>query len=53
VDDSRDPPAAPRGKPRRVKSAALLEGARELLIEHRGEEYRLRITSNDKLILTK
>jgi hemin uptake protein HemP len=53
VDDSRDTPAPMRGKPRRVKSALLLDGARELLIEHRGEEYRLRITSNDKLILTK
>lgn len=27
--------------------------AREIVIEHGGDEYRLRITSNDKLILTK
>jgi hemin uptake protein HemP len=46
-------PPQPRVGPRRVSSHALLGGARELVIEHRGEEYRLRITSNDKLILTK
>jgi hemin uptake protein HemP len=38
---------------RRVPSQQLLAGARELLIEHAGSEYRLRITRNGKLILTK
>lgn len=38
---------------RRVDSAQLLGGAREVVIEHRGEHYRLRHTRNDKLILTK
>jgi hemin uptake protein HemP len=31
----------------------LLEGATEVEIEHRGAMYRLRLTSLDKLILTK
>lgn len=40
-------------RPQRVKSAALLSGAfRELIIEHNGREYRLRLTQNGKLILT-
>jgi hemin uptake protein HemP len=38
---------------RRIASQALLEGARELVIEHEGSEYHLRLTRNDKLILTK
>lgn len=37
----------------RVRCADLLRGMRELVIEHAGEEYRLRITSKGKLILTK
>ena len=37
----------------RIDSASLLQGTRELLIAHAGEEYRLRLTRNDKLILTK
>lgn len=46
-------PAAPRAKPRRLTTAELIGDARELVIEHAGDEYRLRITSNGKLILTK
>ena len=37
----------------RTNSQNLLQGGRELLIAHAGEEYRLRLTRNDKLILTK
>ncbi|NKE47513.1 hemin uptake protein HemP [Roseomonas frigidaquae] len=37
----------------KVQSSDLLKGARELLIQHHGDTYRLRLTSNDKLILTK
>ena len=37
----------------RVDSRRLLEGGRELVIDHAGVEYRLRLTRNDKLILTK
>ncbi|MBL1261060.1 MAG: hemin uptake protein HemP [Thiotrichaceae bacterium] len=38
---------------RRLTSDELLAGQRQLVIEHHGEEYRLRITSKEKLILTK
>jgi hemin uptake protein HemP len=40
------------GNPRRIRSEDLLQGCVELLIEHQGREYRLRITQNGKLILT-
>jgi len=43
-------PARARGY---IDSRTLLQGTRELLIAHAGEEYRLRLTRNDKLILTK
>lgn len=36
-----------------VDSEALLKGRREILIRHGDRVYRLRHTSNDKLILTK
>jgi hemin uptake protein HemP len=36
-----------------VKSEALFVGASEVLIDHRGVMYRLRLTSLGKLILTK
>ena len=38
--------------PRRVPSGALLGAHREVVIVHNGREYRLRLTRNDKLILT-
>jgi hemin uptake protein HemP len=37
----------------RIDSRRLLDGGRELVIDHAGVEYRLRLTRNDKLILTK
>ena len=37
----------------RIDSRRLMSGANELVIEHAGQEYRLRLTRNDKLILTK
>lgn len=37
----------------RLKSADLFRGTHELVIEHHGQEYRLRLTRNDKLILNK
>ncbi len=43
-----DTPAA-----RRISSQMLLDGERELVIQHQGSEYHLRLTRNDKLILTK
>lgn len=38
---------------RRVKVSDLLAGEREAILEHGGQEYRLRITASGKLILTK
>lgn len=37
----------------RIDSRRLMSGSNELVIEHAGQEYRLRLTRNDKLILTK
>jgi hemin uptake protein HemP len=36
-----------------VRSDSLFGKAREILIEHGGSLYRLRVTSSNKLILTK
>ena len=44
---------APMKPKKRLTSEALFDGGIELLILHAGEEYRLRITKNGKLILTK
>jgi len=54
-----DPPASarpitpPADQTRRIDSRHLLAGGRELVIEHAGQRYHLRLTRNDKLILTK
>ncbi len=45
-------PAKPAEQLRRVSSGELLGANGELIIEHQGREYRLRITQNGKLILT-
>ncbi len=37
----------------RIASTRLMGESRELVIEHQGNEYHLRVTRNDKLILTK
>lgn len=37
----------------RIASSDLFRGRRDLVIVHRGTEYRLHITKADKLILTK
>ncbi len=39
--------------PLRVGSENLFKGSKEVVITHGKEEYRLHITKNDKLILTK
>lgn len=54
-DDHGDPSKlATQGRTvRRTTTEDLLQGGNELIIAHRGEEYRLRITSNGKLILNK
>ena len=42
-----------RLEPGRFVAADLFGAGNEIIIEHNSEEYRLRITSNGKLILTK
>jgi len=44
--------ATPRA-PARLSVKELLQGEREIILEHDGNDYRLRITANGKLILTK
>ena len=46
-------PLAMNADRQRIDSRALLQGERELIIQHGNQEYRLRHTQNDKLILTK
>lgn len=41
------------GKTPVITSEALFAGSRELVIKHAGDEYRLRLTNQGKLILTK
>jgi len=38
---------------RRVPLNDILDGDREIIICHQNDEYRLRLTSNNKLLLTK
>jgi hemin uptake protein HemP len=40
-------------KPARFDTAWLFEGSSEIRLLHRGQEYRLRVTKQGKLILTK
>jgi hemin uptake protein HemP len=46
---------APEASPARpvIYVRDLLGAAREAILVHQGEHYRLRVTANDKLILTK
>jgi hemin uptake protein HemP len=46
------PPGSGKPELRRVSSRELLGPRKELVIDHQGREYRLRITQNGKLILT-
>jgi len=43
----------PRKPPREIDVTELTQDAGEVVLRHNGERYRLRITANDKLILTK
>jgi hemin uptake protein HemP len=47
-----DPAPEPVSGTRRVTSVQLLGPKGELVIDHAGREYRLRLTQNGKLILT-
>jgi hemin uptake protein HemP len=51
--DATSPAADTTGAPRIVSSESLLAGRRELLIQHGSEQYRLRLTASNKLILVK
>jgi len=46
-------PSHPASPIRRIAISELLAGGREAVLVHDGTEYRLRLTSNGKLILTK
>ena len=48
-----EPETGSRSTTARIASADLFNGRREVVIVHRGTEYRLHITKADKLILTK
>lgn len=37
----------------RVLVRSLLQGRKEVILEHNGQDYRLRVTASGKLILTK
>ncbi len=52
TDETRPTPAPKRDSPMRVSSRQLLGERGELVIEHEGREYRLRLTQYRKLILT-
>jgi hemin uptake protein HemP len=48
-----DKPGQRTSPPEVIPADFLFKSAQEVLIQHKGELYRLRITRNDKLILTK
>ena len=50
---SQNRPPRPNQPVRRIAVTDLLDGGREAVLLHDGTEYRLRLTSNGKLILTK
>lgn len=51
--DRTEAPKSQSPEPPVVEAVQLLGGAREIVILHRGERYRLRVTQSNKLILTK
>lgn len=60
AENDQDPAATDAGdahaeqpRPVRVAVSELLAGGREAILVHGGQDYRLRITANGKLILTK
>ncbi|HEY0841409.1 hemin uptake protein HemP [Methylotenera sp.] len=54
LNDKKNAPKLAQTAPvKETTSEALFAGARELVIKHFGEDYRLRLTSQGKLILTK
>ena len=53
ADEPRLAGRRPASVPREITSAEILRGAREVLIRHGEETYRLSLTRNGKLILHK
>jgi hemin uptake protein HemP len=60
IESVPNPPAScldvqgqPPGRPDTIAGEQLFSGRQEILIDHNGDTYRLRITRNGKLILTK
>lgn len=54
MTESKPQPESPKLPSKRViESTDLFQGQRAIVITHSGEEYRLTITRNDKLILQK
>ena len=54
--DGREHSVPPLGEPDAIPTVevgAIIGSGREAVILHNGERYRLRVTANDKLILTK
>ena len=52
-ESPREQSGAADDQPRVVSSETLLQGRRELWIEHENDIYRLRVTSRGRLYLTK
>jgi len=51
--ESPAPSAGAKPSPRRIAIETLMHDATEVILVHRGTDYRLRVTANRKLILTK
>lgn len=47
------PRSVTSGAVRRIALETIMAGDREIVICHQNDEYRLRLTSNNKLLLTK
>jgi hemin uptake protein HemP len=50
---STEQPLTPQPEKKCVTTTDLMQGAKEIIVLHRGEQYLLRITKSGKLILTK
>ena len=53
ADPARRSPGKPAEESPVIDSRALFGGSREIIIEHRGERYVLRVTRQGKLLLNK
>lgn len=53
TSDASNTPSSATPPVRRLTSEELFSGARVICISHAGQDYRLQVTINDRLILTK